>query len=55
MGFGYSFKKLAWGNGYARETVKSIIKFVISQVIKKFVADCAAENTGLDNVLSKCG
>jgi ribosomal-protein-alanine N-acetyltransferase len=54
-GFGYSFKKSAWGNGYARETVKSIIKFGISQGIKTFVSDCAAENTGLANVLSKCG
>ena len=43
------------GNGYARETVKSIIKFGISQGIKTFVSDFAAENNASARVLNKCG
>jgi ribosomal-protein-alanine N-acetyltransferase len=54
-GFGYSFKQSVWGHGYATETVKSIIKLGISKGIKRFISDCAEENTGSAKVLEKCG
>ncbi len=44
--FGYNFRYDCWGHGYATETAKRMIKYVIeNHNAKEFVAEHAVDNT----------
>lgn len=54
--FGYNFRYDCWGNGYATETAKRMIKYVIeNHNAKDFVAEHALENYASGRVIEKCG
>jgi len=54
-GFGYSIKQEHWGQGFASEIVKTVIKLGCDLGIKEFQSDCAIENIASAKVLEKCG
>ncbi len=54
--FGYNFRYDCWGHGYATETAKRMIKYVVeNHNAKKFVAEHAVDNTASGRVIEKCG
>lgn len=55
-GFGYNFRYDCWGNGYATETVKAMLKYVYDNLgARKFTASHAEPNKASGRVMEKCG
>lgn len=53
---GYILKKSAWGEGYATEACKRLLKFAFEESpLEEVVATIDAENTASRKVLEKCG
>lgn len=53
---GWIILKSAWGNGYAEEAAREIIRFAIEeQGVTKFVAHCDSENIASYRVMEKLG
>lgn len=53
---GYALGKRYWGNGYATESLKSVVEFLIKEVgIKKFLCRYAKENQASGNAIRKVG
>ncbi len=53
---GYLLKKSAWGEGYATEAAKRLLKFAFEETpLEEIVATIDAENTPSQRVLEKCG
>lgn len=53
---GYALGKKYWGNGYATESLKTVIEFLIKEVgIRKFLCRYAKENQSSGNVIRKVG
>lgn len=54
--FGYNFRYDCWGNGYATESAKRIISYVIeNHNAKDFIAEHAVDNPASGRVIEKCG
>lgn len=54
--FGYNLRYDCWGNGYATELVKQMIKYVVqNHNAKEFVAQHAVDNKASGRVMEKCG
>ena len=55
-GFGYNFRYDCWGNGYATEAVKAMIKYAYENFgVRKFCSSHAEENPASGRVMEKCG
>lgn len=55
-GFGYNFRYDCWGNGYATEAVKAMIKYAHENFgVRKFCSSHAEENPASGRVMEKCG
>ncbi len=53
---GYLLKRSAWGEGYATEAAKRLLKFAFEETpLEEIVATIDAENTASQRVLEKCG
>lgn len=53
---GYLLKRSAWGEGYATEAAKRLLKFAFEETpLEEIVATIDAENTTSQRVLEKCG
>lgn len=53
---GYMLKRSAWGNGYATEATKRLLKFAFEETpLEEIVATTDSENTASQRVLEKCG
>lgn len=54
--FGYNLRYDCWGNGYATEASKRMIKYVIeNHNAHEFVSEHAVDNTASGRVIEKCG
>jgi len=54
--FGYNLRYDCWGNGYATEATKRIIKYVIeNHDARNFIAEHAVDNPASGRVIEKCG
>lgn len=54
--FGYNLRYDCWGNGYATETSKRMIEYVITEHnASEFVAEHAVDNQASGRVIEKCG
>lgn len=54
--FGYNFRYDCWGNGYATEAAKAMIKFANDQFgVMKFSSSHAEPNKASGRVMEKCG
>ena len=55
-GFGYNFRQDCWGNGYATEAVKAMMKFAYEYFgITRFSSSHAEPNKASGHVMEKCG
>ena len=55
-GFGYSFRKDCWGNGYATEAARAMITFAHKQFgVKAFSSSHVEQNKASGRVMEKCG
>ena len=55
-GFGYNFRYDCWGQGYATEAVKAMMKYVYENFgARKFRASHCEPNIASGNVMKKCG
>ena len=55
-GFGYNFRYDCWGNGYATEATKAMIKYAAESFgARKFCSSHAVENPASGRVIEKCG
>ncbi|MCM1334237.1 MAG: GNAT family N-acetyltransferase, partial [Bacteroides sp.] len=55
-GFGYNFRKDCWGNGYATEATKAMMKFAYENFsIAKFSSSHVERNKASGRVMEKCG
>lgn len=54
-GFGYDVVKDLWGNGYATEMAKAMIKFAYSLGVRDFYCTVATDNIASCRVMEKCG
>lgn len=54
--FGYNLRSDCWGQGYATESAKRMIKYVYSEHnAREFVCEHAVENAASGRVIEKCG
>lgn len=54
--FGYNLRFDCWINGYATETTKRIIEYVIAEHnASEFVSEHAVDNPASGRVMEKCG
>ncbi len=54
--FGYNFRKDCWGNGYATEATKAMMKFANEHfAITKFSSSHVEQNKASGRVMEKCG
>lgn len=54
--FGYNLRFDCWGHGYATESAKRMIKYVIeNHNAKEFIAEHAVDNPASGRVIEKCG
>jgi [ribosomal protein S5]-alanine N-acetyltransferase len=54
--FSYLFNRTAWGQGYATEALKCMVRFGFEQLALSRIADsCDGENTASARVMEKCG
>ncbi len=55
-GFGYNFRYDCWGNGYATEAAKAMIKYAYDNFgIRKFASSHVEQNKASGRVIEKCG
>ncbi len=55
-GFGYNLRKDQWGNGYATEAAKAMIRFAQKEFgISKFASSHVEQNRASGHVMEKCG
>lgn len=54
--FGYNFRQDCWGNGYATEATKAMMKFAYEHFgIKRFSSSHVEQNKASGHVMEKCG
>lgn len=55
-GIGYLVGYEYWGNGYATEAARAVVKFLFENVkYRKIIAGCDSENVGSSKVMEKLG
>ena len=55
-GFGYNFRYDCWGNGYATEATKAMMKYVCDNFgARKFASSHVEQNKASGRVMEKCG
>lgn len=55
-GFGYNFRYDCWGNGYATEAAKAMIKYAHDNFrVRKFASSHVEPNKASGRVMGKCG
>lgn len=55
-GFGYNFRYDCWGNGYATEATKAMMKYVYDNFgVRKFASSHVEANKASGKVMEKCG
>jgi [ribosomal protein S5]-alanine N-acetyltransferase len=54
--FSYLLNRTVWGQGYATEALKAMVRFGFEQLALRRIADsCAVENSASARVMEKCG
>lgn len=55
-GFGYNLRYDCWGQGYATEAAKAMIRFTYEQLgVRRFASEHAEPNRASGRVMEKCG
>ncbi len=55
-GFGYNFRYDCWGNGYATEAARAMIKYAYDHFgARKFTSSHVEQNKASGRVMEKCG